>query len=286
MARRSPLVLAAVVAALWLAPPGARAAGEAHVETHTATSPAGEVRAELRYTKRDLFMYEDVRVKITRAGQVLLDAPVPPPCDECPINPSGGGDFDSMQLLDLDKDGEPEAMVDLYTGGAHCCLFSVIYGYRAATNVYDHTIQGWQDAGYTLKDLDGDGSPEFRSADARFAYAFTAYVFSGFPIQVFRYRDLDMTDVTRRFKRLVKRDARSHLKIYRRARKDEDADVRGFLAAYVADKYRLGQGKSAWSLVYAAYRRGELHGPTGDESASGKGYIKALRKFLRQLGYS
>jgi hypothetical protein len=61
--------------------------------------------------------------------------------------------------------------------------------------------------------------------------------------------------------------------------------VRGFLAAYAADKYLLGQGETAFDLIYTAYRRGDL-GPTGgDTSPSGKRYISALRKHLRKTGY-
>ena len=278
-------VLVAALAVLVLAAPSALAQDTARTETKTAASPAGEVRAELSYVKEDDFRYRDVRIRIVRGGATVLDAPVPAPCDECPTNPSGAGDLDSLQLRDLDGDGEPEAMVDLYTGGAHCCLYSQIYGFRASPDRYARVKATWGDVGYTLKDLDGDGSPEFRSADWRFSSAFTAYVLSGFPIQVWEYANGRMNDVTRGFRTLVKRSLRSHLKLYKQVRKDEDGDVRGFLAAYVAEKYLLGQGDTAFDLVYAAYRRGELSPPLAIGSARGKKYISALRKLLRQTGY-
>ena len=44
------------------------------------------------------------------------------------------------------------------------------------------------------------------------------------------------------------------MKLYRQIRDDEFPDVCGFLAAYVADKYVLGQSETAFDLVYAAYR--------------------------------
>ncbi len=61
--------------------------------------------------------------------------------------------------------------------------------------------------------------------------------------------------------------------------------MRGWLAAYAADKYLLGQGDTAFDLIYAAYRRGELRALPGDTSPAGKRYISALRKNLRKWGY-
>jgi len=275
----------ASLALVMLAP----ASASAVVETEEAkgTSPAGEVVAQLSYDRQGDFEYEDVRIKITRGGQTLLDALVPAPCDECPTNPAGGGeaDFPSLVLRDLDANGEPEALIDLYTGGAHCCSYTQIYGYDAATNGYRRTKGTWGDVGYTLKDLDRDGSPEFRSADWRFSSAFTAYVVSGFPLQIWKYSGGKLNDVTRGYKRLIKSNLKGYLKLYNRERKEREFDIRGFLSAYAADKYLLGQGGTAFDLVYAAHRRGELHGFPGDTSPSGKRYISALRKFLRRTGY-
>jgi hypothetical protein len=285
--QRALFVVATALAALVLTAPGALAAESSRTETHTATSPAGEVTAELSYTKTGDFEYENVRIKITRGGQVLLDALVPAPCkDFCSSIPSGAGELDSLQLLDLNGDGEPEAIVDLFTGGAHCCLYTQLYAYRAATNNYPRLKQFWGDVGYTLKDLDGDGSPEFRSADPSFSSAFTAYVLSGFPVQIWKFGNGRLNDVTRGYKKLIKSDLKRQLGFYKQVRDDEGGDVRGFLAAYVADKYLLGQGDTAFALVYAAYRRGELKPPSPDDSSvRGKRYISELRKFLRRTGY-
>ena len=282
MPRRFALLVTAL-AALGLSAPPALAADSPKTETKTV----GQVTAELTYTQGDdLFEYRDVRIKITRAGQVLLDAPVPAPCEEfCSTIPAGAGEADSLYLQDLDADGEPEAWVDLYTGGAHCCTYSQLYSYKAAANGYSRVKHFWGDPGYVLTDLNGDGTPEFRSADASFSSAFTAYVLSGFPIQIWRFAGGKFTDVTRGYRRLVKSDLRRHVKLYKQVRADEGGDVRGFLAAYAADKYLLGQGDTAFDLIYAAYRRGELHPPFSDSSDSGKKYISALRKFLRRTGY-
>jgi hypothetical protein len=280
------VVLALIVLAL-VAP--ATAAAEVRQETGTAPSPGGEVMAELTYDKVSDFEYKDVRLKITRGGAVLHDALVPEPCDECPPSPQGGGDTPDVRSLtvrDLDANGEPEVLVDLYTGGAHCCSYTQLYAYHAATNAYRRVKGSWGDYGYELVDLDKDGSPEFRSADFRFAAAFTAYAASGAPPRILKFGNGRLNDVTRRHRGVIKENLREYVRLYKRIRKDRDLpDVRGFLAAVVADKYLLGQGDTAFDIVYAAYRRGELRPLGGDTSPSGKRYISELRKFLRKWGY-
>ncbi len=86
------------------------------------------------------------------------------------------------------RDGEPEVVVSLYTGGAHCCTISTLYGFQAATGDYRRVRRNWRDAGFRLRDIGRDGSVEFDSRDARFAYAFASYAESFLPLQIFRYR--------------------------------------------------------------------------------------------------
>lgn len=256
-------------------------AATARSETHTL----GQVEAKLSYTKNGDFDYRDVHLTIKRAGHTVLDAPVPAPCAECPVIPSGASaNVDSLQLVDLEHDGEPEAIVDLTTGGAHCCSFSVIYGYHPATDSYSHRTQDWRDPSYSLVDIDHDGRPEFRSADARFAYEFTAYVFSAFPVQIWHYSGGAMVDVTRQFPNQIRHDVKAQLKRYRFMRRHY-YDVRGVLAAYAADEYLLDRGAVGMRLVYNALHRGELKKQPGDVAPSGRKYVKRLRKFLHSLHY-
>lgn len=280
---RLPLYLIALLAVAALVP--ATAGADVKKETKTV----GQVTAEFSYDKVSDIEYKDVRIKITRGGAVLLDALVPAPCKDCSAAPQGAGDPENnpaLSVTDLDKNGEPEVLVDLYTGGAHCCSFTQIYAFDAANNSYKRVKGAWYDYGYELMDLDKDGSPEFRAADFRFAAAFTAYAASGAPPRILRFANGKLNDVTRNFRSVVKSNLKQYLDLYKQYRKDPDlADVRGFLAAYTADKILLGQSKTAYDLVYAAYRRGELKALDGDTSPAGKKYIALLRKSLRKWGY-
>ncbi|HEX8646433.1 MAG TPA: hypothetical protein VF715_06000 [Thermoleophilaceae bacterium] len=284
---RSPLLLIALLVAA-LVPASASAAPGG--ETRTGTSPAGEVKAELTWDKTGDFEFRDVRIKITRGGAVLHDAIVPAPCTECPTIPQGYGDSEvpATTVRDLDGNGEPEVLIDLYTGGAHCCSYTQIYSFDAqpAPGAYRRTKGSWGDFGYELRDLDKDGRPEFRSSDFRFAGAFTAYAASGAPPMILRFGDRKLKNATKQYKGEIKKNLKQYVALYKEFRKDPDTpEVRGFLAAYTADKLLLGQKSTAFDLVYAAYRRGELKPLEGDTSPSGKRYIAELRKFLRKWGY-
>ncbi len=176
--------------------------------------------------------------------------------------------------MDLDGDKEPEVIADFFTGGAHCCTYSHIYRYDSKAQQYKKIRHEWGNGGYIIKDLDKDGLPEFRSRDDRFAYAFTSYAASGYPLQIWQYRQGRMVDVTRRYPKLIASDAAQLWKTYREIRNEVD-NGKGFLAAYLADKYMLGQGQDGWQRVKQAYK--------GRDRAQ---YFADLRKFLRETGYS
>ena len=67
-------------------------------------------------------------------------------------------------------------------------------------------------------------------------------------------------------------------------------NVRGTLAAYVADEYLLGHGSVGWRLVDSAYRGGYLisysFGEVTKFERSPAAYLRELRGFLRRLHYS
>jgi hypothetical protein len=114
---------------------------------------------------------------------------------------------------------------------------------------------------------------------------FTAFAASFFPIQLWHAVDGRFLDVTRSFPGLIESDANELLREYEKIRR-ERADVRGVLAAWVADQYLLGNEDAAWAKLDAAYRRREL-GPRHDLAGwpQGRSYVKTLRAFLGKLGY-
>lgn len=86
--------------------------------------------------------------------------------------------------------------------------------------------------------------PELVSRDDRFAYAFTSFALSYFPSRIWHFDRGRLIDVTRRFPTEVAGDATGHWRSYVKLRQ-ERLDVRGVLAAWLADQYQRGRGRRA-----------------------------------------
>ena len=236
---------------------------------------AAGVRAELSYRNARYYTARDVRLTIVRRGETVYARSL-----RRRDRPTG------LRVRDLDGDKEPEVVADFYTGGAHCCWYSLIHRYDTARTSYRPFKHEWGNQGYRLLDVGRDGTPEFVSQDDAFAYAFTAYAASFYPIRIWQLKEGKMVLATRRFPGLIRRDAARLWREYVRIRKMRPADVRGVLAAYLADKYLLGQQAQGWRRVRAAYARGELRAGRGDPWPAGRRYLRGLRRFLVRAGYA
>jgi hypothetical protein len=236
------------------------------------------VHASLSYVKRSDGSYQRAHLRITRGGAVVLQATV--------RHLLQGDRLVRLFVRDLDADGEPEVTLDLFTGGAHCCTESVVYRYRPDLRRYRSVLHSWGNGAYRITQLDGRGVPELQSEDDRFAYAFTSFAFSVFPVRIWQFDHGRFLDITRRYPDAVRRDADHIWAAYRSLRRKR-ADVRGALAAWTADMQLLGRGDEASMQLQAADRRGEL-GPREGLAGwpQGKAYLRALNGFLRKLGYT
>jgi streptogramin lyase len=276
--------------ALWhFGPPAGGAAPAKPCTPPTIMRRSRSTRATLVY-RRDLTFrgheyFTDPRVRINRRGKAVYAESVPP------IDRSYGvfGDTSSFAVRDLDGDGEPEVRLELNSNGAHCCTWSRIYRYSRGT--YRPVVHYWRDdaASPGIRDLDGDGRPEFRSVDDRFAYAFASYAGSWMPIQIWSYRHGRFRDVTRRFPAQVRRDAARVWRFYVRHRRMRGETVRGALPAWAADEYLLGRGSLVWPTLEREARAGYLDYPKGGGffgPRKAQGYLRQLRAFLRRTGYA
>jgi hypothetical protein len=238
------------------------------------THGAGAVSATLEWDKAEsgianprLFVVRDgVRYDLTIAD-ICLEGCIVVPDDANPEAVKSS----AVKVADLDGDGEPEVLVDTFSGGAHCCLTARLLtfdgtGYRPSDIAY-------RDVGYQLEDADGDGRPELVGYDPRFSAAFTAFAASGFPPQVFALVAGKLVDVTRKLPALARADARTQLHQLRAAKRGDD--VRGVLAAYVADQYLLGHGSVGTREIDRQRAKGRVS----------KGFKAYVVKRLRAWGY-
>ena len=272
--------LAVVLATLALAAPA-----HARVPAGSRSVSAGAVTATLSWSAGDFFAGRPA-LRIVRAGVVAFDAPLASACRACT---SLADPETALSVTDLDGDGEPEILVDTYTGGAHCCTVTPIFRWTGAG--YRRLTASFGNVGYSLEDLDHDGRPEFVTADDSFAYAFTAFAFSAFPLRILDYgtdrggRTALLRDVTSSYPALVAKEAAGlRHDVARRGRGD---DARGLIAAYVADLYRLGRRAQAAAYLDSALRRGLLDSPDPgfDIWPARARYVRTLRRFLRSHGY-
>jgi hypothetical protein len=250
------------------------------------TVERGSVTATLSYSKAPDGGYGYVfdRLQITRDGVLLHDGvPAPAPCREFGCGPTIGiKGFPALRVRDLDADDEPEVLLTAFTGGAHCCVIAQILELEADRSGYEAFDFDFGNGGFSLRDPDGDGRPEFFATDESFAYRFTAYAFSGRPIVITHYYgNGDFLDLTGSFPGLIRRDARAYWRGYLKLRHNRDNTQRGQIAPWAADRYRLGRQTEALRVLRREARRGFL----GRTPASGQRFVKVLHRFLIERGY-
>jgi hypothetical protein len=274
----SLLAVTTTVALLAAAPPPAVAATE-----HAALGP---VSATLSYHRAGPGRYRDLHLTIARDGRVLHDAPLAVAGCAAPFcRPGDERGKHALTVADLDADGEPEVVADANAGGAHCCVISQVFRLRP-DSTYAAVTHDWRDFGYTLRDLDADGRPEFRSGDTRFAYRYSSFASSRFPVAVWRLEGGRFANVTGAYPALVRADGRRWRRAYLRRRDDHGlraGEQLGALAAWAADSYRLGHRAGMLGFLRAELRAGRLRGqPRGPH---GSGFIADLDRFLIRSGY-
>ena len=170
--------------------------------------------------------------------------------------------------------------IDLYSGGAHCCWYTQVYRYIPSANLYLRLVHSWGNVFYKSADLDRDGLPEFVSADDRFAYEFTSFSGSTFPVQIWQYHAGRFVDVTRRFPRPIRRDARRQWR-WAVAKGNRAGNV-GPLASWAADECLLRHCRSAFRQLDALRRKHWIgHG----WDATPRKFLRHLRRFLQRTGY-
>jgi hypothetical protein len=278
-ARRRRRALAGACVALGLLLPGSALADDAG----SVTASGGPVQATLSWEKAELGV-KNPRLVVVRAGATLYDgSPVGDP-DTCSIGCvfAGSGTDAPLKVLDLDGDGEPEVLVDAFTGGAHCCVLTEILHFTGAA--YTRLETDWGSLGYNLKDLDGDGRPELSGYDFAFEDAFSSHAASFEPPLVLKYDPAaksGFSNVTRSFPALARKNAKDALHTLRKAKRLH-AETLGIVAAYVADLYLQGRGREARPYLQRARKRGDLRTISGRAPRS---FEASLLRFLRQNGY-
>lgn len=236
----------------------------------------------------DLSQFPVPVIKVSVAGKEVITSE----------GPQGQPDFAAFvaQVAEMDPDNpHPEIVFSSYTGGAHCCSDTRILTSSKDGKIWREIDAGLFDGGpLPARDIDGDGRYELVTRDNRFLYRFGCYACSAAPLLVLQVVEGRLADVSDR-KSYREEHLRSLLRIVQ-SYEGGSEEANGFLAGYVGQKIRLGEGKAAWDFMLKFYDRNTDWGldectvPRNDRNeCPGKTirrtFPEALKRFLVESGY-
>jgi hypothetical protein len=248
-------------------------ASAATANTQTVSSEG--VTATLTYT---IANYTPVanQLTISRHGKIVYSQPVT--ASECGSDCNAFSRTKSLHIVSLDPAAGRQVVLDLYSGGAHCCQIEQVFSY--SHGAYHRAQFNFGDPGERLVKM--AGKLLFETADDRFAYEFTDYAASGMPIEYIQFKGGRFLNVTRKFPRLIAKDAAFWLKTYKQQSTNKWDDSVGLIAAWAADEDELGNSATVDAYLAQEAQAGHLNSPI---EPGGAKFIRSLQKFLKKTGY-
>jgi hypothetical protein len=261
--RRNVLLAAAL--ALLLA--GSATATSAKPKVVRVVKRDRAITATLTYARTGTYTFADARVSIRRNGRLVLRRKV------CPLDqsPHYGCAWARPAKLEFRRvDGRrPDAVVDLYTGGNHCCAETFIALLGRQPHWIAHVWGNWYSGRWI------HGRYYFVSADGRFDCVLVSCAGSSLPIQIWAVSKAGaFANATRSLPSLVREDARRAWKYHRDP---------GELASWCADEYLLGGGSRCSHALDYALAHGYLKG--GGVLYRDRAFIRQLNRDLERWGY-
>jgi Protein of unknown function (DUF4232) len=249
----------------------------------TQTASSGDVAATFSFTGR-YPNYSHERLQIQRSGSVLYNEPVASAACGTECAPGAmGSHASSVHVLDLEHNGSPDVVLDLYSGGAHCCTIEQVFSYAPSSGTYAKAEHNFGDPGDRIRVT--DGRDLFFTRDDRFAYAFTDYAASGLPLQILSFSNGQFHDATRTFPTQIAADANAWMKVFNEMAGQHYSDSVGIAAAWAADEELLGHGPRAQAFLQRQAHEGHLNSTLNPKADSGERFVRALYEQLRKDGY-
>ncbi len=191
-----------------------------------------------------------------------------------------------VHIVRLEPNGSPSVVLDLYSGGAHCCAIEQVYSLSQKSSRIQKAEYNFGNPGVRLVQLGAGGSFDLLSANDAFAYAFTDYAASGMPIKILSFSHNSFHDVTRSFPQLITKDADQWMSAFKSQASTHYADSVGLVAAWAADEDMLGRSASVMRFLDSEAKAGHLNSALSPITPSGESFVVALLKFLRAHGYA
>ena len=256
-------------------------------DAKTATVTAAGITATITMvTRPDLDPDNDTpMLTVTVDGKQVMEAP------------GTAGDVDEpsaeASIAEMDPDNQhQEVYFSSYSGG--CCT-TVIIAEQVGQQWVTVPVGDFDGDGGYLQDLDGDGVAEIATVDINFINRFDCTACSAAPRVIYTVRDGKVVDLTTDTRFLG-----AHRAWLKELEDSIQPDARwkspGFLAGWLGEKIRLGEGGAAWQEINShwdfASDEGEEVCPNGDDpdSCDEKDrkvlkFPERLRLFLSNAGY-
>jgi hypothetical protein len=157
---------------------------------------------------------------------------------------------------DLTGEGHPEAVIHVYTGGAHCCFATVAYDLGSTlTKVLEKPPSNCDGA---FQDMDDDGIAEYATCDDLFAYTYCAYAGSPMVLVVMGYDPAQgYVPASPRFAAFYVEAIERHLEQAEYGKPGEmgewDATTKCSVLPVVLDYLYAGQDDMAWDAYHRLY---------------------------------
>jgi hypothetical protein len=158
--------------------------------------------------------------------------------------------------VDLTGEGNPEAVFQIYTGGAHCCFSTVAYDLGPTPKkVLEKPASNCDGA---FQDVDDDGVAEYATCDDLLAYAYCPYASSPMVLVIMQYDPaLGYVPASPRFADLYADAITHHLEQAKEAEAGElgewDATSKCGVLPVLLDHLYAGQGDEAWETFNEVY---------------------------------
>lgn len=165
---------------------------------------------------------------------------------------------------DVNGDGYLDAIVHLYSGGAHCCYATVLYSLGPSPIRY--VVEPGSNCPGEFRDLDGDGVYEFLTCDDSFAYRFCPFAQSPLVRVVLKFMPgQGYVPASPEFPEIYAEEIAQH-----RAQAEEtlnqgpfpdrDGSPKSVVLVLVLDYLYSGQPEKAWEALYHYYRYPDVEG--------------------------
>jgi len=161
-----------------------------------------------------------------------------------------------VAFVDLDRNNAlPEVVFEAFTGGAHCCTRTAALAEDAAGRWKIVDFGEYDGGGVWFEDVGKDSAAEVLHGDNSFLYRFASYAESFQPLTISVLENARLKNVSGdpAYRRRIVQQLRG---LEFQAEMDPGLwHLNSFLAAWVADKFLIGEGADAWTRMLPLYTR-------------------------------